>query len=276
MKKIVVLYLVFNDENLNDGLVEIDNIVNRMFNSINIEYVIIDNSNNLEEIKKGNKCYIHGNNEYFDFSGWDKGYNFAIQNLIVDSNTMFLFVNDTFFRRNYADAEDFLSIFNNKIIDNKNLHDVAIGYIDDFPKDVILNKIVYNSWIRSNIFFLSSNVMKKITKLTFDFPKERIFSDDINEFWSKDSLISDNWKAYISSWLFGIEDDNYPEYKLHWLKAETLNKDTWEFFQRKAITILSEHYLTARLFNMNIEIINTNIFPKDPLRHIKSYYKEQK
>lgn len=275
MKSLIVLYLVYGDENLNDGLVEIDTIIKRMFNDISVEYVIIDNSNNLKETNNLNKYYIHGNNDFFDFSGWDKGYNFAIQNLIVDSDTMFLFVNDTFFRRNYADAEDFLSIFDNKIIANKNLHDVAIGYIDDFPKDVILNEIVYNSWIRSNIFFISSNVMKKISKLTFDFPKERIFSNDINKFWSDDNLISANWKAYISSWLFGIEDDNYPEYRLHWLKSNTLNNESWEFFQRKAITILSEHYLTARLFNMNIEIIDTNIFPKDPLRHIKPYYKEQ-
>ncbi len=275
MKNLVVLYLIYGNENLDDGLIEIDRIVNKMFENINKKYVIIDNSNTHQVITVDDKHYIHGNNDYFDFSGWDEGFKYARENFIIDEKTMFLFVNDTFFQRNYSDGENFLDVFDKSILKDKDLNDLAIGYIDDFPKNVVLNGINYNSWIRSNIFFLSSNVMKKIEKLTFNFPKNRIFSNDINEFWSKDNLISDNWKAYISSWLFGKEDDRFPEYKLHWLKAKPLNEDTWDFFQRKAITILSEHYLTARLFDMNIEIIDTNIFPKDPLRHIKPYYKEQ-
>lgn len=275
MQKIVVLYLVFGDEDLDNGLYEIKNILNNMFDSNEVKYVVIDNSNNIKENFINEPYIISGDNSYFDFSGWDKGYLFALENNLISDETLILFANDTFFQRNYSDGENFLEVFNKDIIKNKDLTKSAIGYMDDFPKDVILNDIKFNSWIRSNIFFIPFKIMKDLSKLTFDFPKERIFSDDINKFWSNDDLISDNWKAYISSWLFGIENNNYPEYKLHWLKSKPLNESTWDFFQRKAITILSEHYLAARLFNMNIEIIDTNIFQKDPLRHIKPYYKEQ-
>jgi hypothetical protein len=275
MQKIVVLYLVFGDENLNNGLCEIENILNKMFDDKEIKYVVIDNSNSIKENHANEPYIITGDNSYFDFSGWDKGYSFALENNLISDETLILFANDTFFKRNYSDGENYLNVFSKDIIKNKNLKESAIGYIDDFPKDVIINEIKYNSWIRSNIFFIPSNIMKDLKKLTFDFPKERIFSNNINEFWSNDSLISNNWKAYISSWLFGIENKAYPEYKLHWLKAKSLDINNWEFFQRKAITILSEHYLTARLFNMNISIIDINIFPKDTLRHTKAYYKEQ-
>lgn len=275
MKNIVVIYLIYGDSNLKDGLLEIKKIINRMFDSYNSNFVVVDNSLSSCEQINDNEYLINGDNSYFDFSGWDKGYQFAIEKFNITNETVFLFANDTFFQRNYSDGENFLDVFNKKIIENKNLTTSALGYIDDFPKPVIINNIRYNSWIRSNIFFIPSLVMKDIKKLTFDFPKDKIFSNDIKKFWSDDDLISDNWKAYISSWLFGIENYNYPEYKLHWLKAKPLNYDNWEYFQKKAITILSEHYLTARLFDMGVSIIDTNIFEKDKDRHVKAYYKEQ-
>lgn len=275
MKNIVVIYLIYGDSNLKDGLLEIKKIINKMFDSYNSNFVVVDNSLSSSEQINDNEYLINGDNSYFDFSGWDKGYQFAIENFNITNETVFLFANDTFFQRNYSDGENFLDVFNKKIIENRDLTTSALGYIDDFPKPVIINNIIYNSWIRSNIFFIPSLVMKDIKKLTFDFPKDKIFSNDIKKFWSDDDLISDNWKAYISSWLFGIENCNYPEYKLHWLKAKPLNYDNWEYFQKKAITILSEHYLTARLFDMGVSIIDTNIFEKDKDRHIKAYYKEQ-
>lgn len=275
MKDIVVLFLIHSDKYLNEGLLEIDKILNRMFSSFTVSFTIIDNANSIDEKNNNNQYFIHGDNSCFDFSGWDKGYRFALKNNLIKDDSIILFANDTFFQRSYSDGENFLDIFDKGIIENKDLTKTVIGYIDDFPKNVVINDITYNSWIRSNIFFIPANIMKKIGALAFDFPKYRIFSEDKNKFWSDDPLISENWKAYISSWLFGIENEKFPEYKLHWLKAQSLKDENWTFFQKKAMTILSEHYLTARLFDMEVSIIDTNVFPKDQLRHIKAYYKEQ-
>ncbi|WP_117235687.1 hypothetical protein [Vibrio maerlii] len=275
MKDIVVLFLIYTDNHLGEGMLEINKILGRMFGSFNANYVIVDNADSIEERCDNNQYFIHGDNSCFDFSGWDKGYVFAEEQGLIKSDSIILFANDTFFQRNYADGENFLDVFDSNIIQGRNLDESAIGYLDDFPKVVTLDGIEYKSWIRSNIFFIPQGVMRKLGSMVFDFPKSRIFSDDIKKFWSDDPLISANWKAYISSWLFGMQDEKFPEYKLNWLKSRPLDDSNWLFFQNKAMTILSEHYLTARLFDMKVPIIDTNVFPKDDLRHIKDYYKVQ-
>jgi hypothetical protein len=84
--------------------------------------------------------------------------------------------------------------------------------------------------------------------------------------------MSDNWKAYISSWLFGAEDARFPEYRLKWIRSEKLSPDNRRYFQSKAISILSEHYLTARLLKSKVRIFDFNIYPKTPDRHTSPYY----
>jgi len=274
--KIIVLFLIYGEEHYYSGLQEIKKIIDRMFPKNIKTFLIIDNSNTIEESLKGENHIIHGDNSFYEFSGWDKGYDYANKHLPTDDNTLFLFVNDTFHRRGYADGENFLDIFDSNIIKDKDIFNSAIGYLDDFPKEVILDNIVYRQWIRSNIFFLPYKIIQQCYPLTFPFPEEQIFSYEEGIFWSQSNLISENWKAYIDSWLFGLKNQKYPEYSLNWLKSEPLTLQNKEFFRRKAITILSEHYLTARLFRDQIPIIDTNIFQKDPDRHIKPYYKGSK
>ena len=102
MKNLVVLYLIYGNENLDNGLIEIDKITNRMFENLDKKYVIIDNSNTHQLTTVDNKHYIHGNNDYFDFSGWDVGFEYASKNFTIDEKTMFLFVNDTFFQNSVS------------------------------------------------------------------------------------------------------------------------------------------------------------------------------
>ena len=69
MQKIVVLYLVFGDEDLDNGLYEIKNILNNMFDYNDVKYVVIDNSNSIKENFIDEPYIISGNNSFFDFSG---------------------------------------------------------------------------------------------------------------------------------------------------------------------------------------------------------------
>lgn len=274
INKIIIIYLIYGTKNYEAGLTKLKEITTKMFNSLEPIWIIVDNSSSVVERNEKSLHYIHGDNMYFEFTGWDKGIEYVKKNFTIDDSTMFLFANDTFFRRKYSDSENFLDEFTSKLIKNKDLKNSAIGFLDDFPKNVILDDIVYKQWIRSNIFFLPYNVLNSVYPLTFPFKEDEIFSRDIDSFWSSNHLISENWKAYISSWLFGEENKNYPEYSLKWLKSEPLTLKNKSFFKKKAISILSEHYLTARLFKLKIPIINTNIFQQDPMRHIKPYYKE--
>ena len=270
---IIVLYLVYGEEHASEGLEVLNKIAKRMFPGSSIRVVIIDNAlpADYQKEKSGN-IVIGGENSMFEFSGWDRGVRYMLKNMGAGDSTLVFFANDTFHRRAYKDGGDFLDVFDRAIVENRDFMNSAIGYLDDFPKNVVLNGIVYNSWIRSNIFILPANLVKKLYPLSYHIDPSEIFSSNADEFWSDTDLISDNWKAYISSWLFGKSNDAYPEYSLHWIKAEPYNAENREFFKKKALCILSEHYLTARLFDWGVPIIDTNIYGKKPDRHIAPYY----
>lgn len=271
--RVLILFLAFGEEHVTSGLKVLDEIVVRMFPSTDISYFIIDNSLPVEYHRSKNGVLtIGGDNSQFEFSGWDQGIRYLDRNIKDESNSIVLFVNDTFHRRRYKDGPNFLDVFDRPIVEKKDVLRSAIGYLDDFPKDVVINNIQYRSWIRSNIFFIPFKIVKKIYPLKICFELKEIFSDLPDKFWAETDLISNNWKAYISSWLFGIQNPNYPEYSLNWLKATPFTPENRDFFRKKALCILSEHYMTASLFDMGVPIIDTNIYEKQEDRHVSAYY----
>jgi len=272
--EIIILFLTYKSKSEEDGVNQLKSIAARMFPLAKVTFITIDNAiitdSYFEEMRSSIR--ISGDNSQYEFSGWDCGISFINKELKISNNTMILFANDTFYRRNYKDGTNFLDIFDAPILEGKNISTSAVGYLDDFPKNVRINGIVYKSWIRSNIFILPISVVSAIYPLSIEFPLSEVFSDSIDKFWSDSDLISENWKAYISSWMFGVENKNFPEYKLHWLKAEPLCENNWEMFKKKALCILSEHYLSAKLHKLNVPIIDTNIFEKKINRHVSAYY----
>lgn len=271
--KVIIVFLVYGDKHAQSGIEQLTAIVTRMLPGCAVELVVVDNALSCKRLhRKNGVLTIGGDNSLWEFSGWDHGIDFVKKNFSMSSKTMILFANDTFHRRIYKNSKNFLDVFDKPILIGENIIESAIGYLDDFPKDVSLCGMKYRSWIRSNIFFLPISVVDKIYPISKTVDPMQVFSADYKKFWSDSSLISDNWKAYISSWLFGIENSMYPEYSLHWLKACPVSPKNHDFFKKKSLCILAEHYLTARLFDMGVPIINTNIFEKKNDRHTSAYY----
>ena len=271
--KIIIIFLVYGDKYLASGMEQLTVIVSRMFPDSKVELVVVDNALNSSYCHNENGVMIiGGDNALWEFSGWDRGVDYVKKNFLLSSKTMMLFANDTFHRRAYKDSENFLDVFDMPILTGRNVLESAIGYLDDFPRDVSLCGIKYRSWIRSNIFFLPTSVVDKVYPISKTIDPLLVFSNDYKKFWTDTELISNNWKAYIASWLFGIENPEYPEYCLHWLKAAPVTPENHEFFKKKALCIIAEHYLAARLFDMEVPIIDTNIFEKKNDRHTSAYY----
>ena len=276
MKTIYILYLVYGEYKNDNGIELLLNICERIYPNAKKIPLIINNSICLPSIKSSNGSFmISGNNTAFEFSGWDAGFEFLQKNFEPKDDDFLLYANDTFHQRIYAEGgKKFLDYFDDAYInlDGIDLKKLAIGYLDDFPKRVELMGIKYQSWIRSNIFFLSYGVSKFLHPFTFPLSKEYLFGRAGESFFRPVIEISENWRAYISCWLFGDQDSRYPEYSLKWLKCSKLSENNRDFFKTKAITILSEHYLSARLHKDNIKILDTNFFPKRENRHISNYY----
>ncbi|MEP2944634.1 MAG: hypothetical protein ABJN11_10470 [Lentilitoribacter sp.] len=272
--KIYINYLVFGHENSREGHELLLKICNRMFPMTEVITVEVDNSRSQFCAQENNNYHrISGNNTCFEFSGWDAGFKYIKQTFDFQCNDLIVYANDTLHRRSYANGGNkFLDIFDFPIVEGKDLSEVAIGFLDDFPKDVTLMGMTQHQWIRSNIFMISSDVATQLHPLVFPLEKEYVFGGEGEKFFRDIPEISENWRAYISSWLFAENDPNFPEYNLNWLKSEKLTEQNRSFFQTKATTILSEHYLTARLFKWNIEIIDTNHFLLNSDRHVAPYY----
>ncbi len=271
--QVIVLFLIYGDKFEKSGLGYLELIVRRMFPATVIDIVVIDNSLPESYVKHcDGYVRIGGNNTLWEFSGWDRGLDYIKENISCSRYAHVFFANDTFHQRTYRDGKNFLDVFDSPILKGKDVVKSAIGYLDDFPKDVQLCGIEYRYWIRSNIFSLPIDIVYKLYPFAETIDSQAVFSSDYEVFWSETDLISDNWKVYISSWLFGTENPKYPEYRLHWLKATSITADNYKFFKKKAKCILAEHYLSARLFDMKVPIIDTNIFDKKSDRHISAYY----
>ncbi|MCC8401219.1 hypothetical protein LJ655_04795 [Paraburkholderia sp. MMS20-SJTN17] len=272
--RVIALFLVYGRTYADEGLSHIRKMVERMLPNAKLQIIIIDNKIDQPfENMDGPIWEVAGDNTLGEFTGWDHGYQFAKRVLDLNADDLILFANDTFFRRNYRDGGvSYMDFFERSIVEGHDLTRECIGYLDDFPRSVELMGIRYTSWIRSNIFFLPFNVCENLGKLTFPLPEEEIFASDYHTFWGDTRKISDNWKAYISSWLFGYVDPKFPEYQLHWHSARKPDAENFAFFKRKARAILSEHYLTARLHAAGIPIIDTNLFPRLSDRHTAPYY----
>lgn len=273
--RVYIIYLIYGQAHLKSGLKSLESIMDKMFPGVSRTCLIVDNSVTHPTIQQISPDYwqLSGENSCWEFSGWDHGYQFANKHFGLGNRDVILYANDTFHRRAYSlGGSSFLDEFNSDLVFGHDLTQEVIGYLDDFPKEVSLMGIRYDSWIRSNIFLIPFNIAERLYPLVFPLQHDEIFSSDMHKFWSETDKISENWKAYISSWLFGTENPDYPEYLLHWHKAQPVNSDNWDFFKTKALCILSEHYLTARLHQWGVSIINANLFDKKADRHLSPYY----
>jgi hypothetical protein len=273
--RIYINFLVHGSEQLESGLSHIETILDKMFPGVPRTWLVVDNSVNQSMVQQINpdRWLISGDNSLWEFSGWDHGYKFIRDQFCLVTGDVIIYANDTFHRRAYSlGGISHLDEFNADILRGHDLTQEVIGYLDDFPRSVTLIDIKYDSWLRSNIFMIPADIAERLYPLVFPLSPDEIFSGNMQKFWGETSKISENWKAYISSWLFGTKNPAYPEYRLHWHKVQQVNSDNWEFFKIKARCILSEHYLTARLHDWGVPIIDTNRFEKKIDRHIAPYY----
>lgn len=217
---------------------------------------------------------LSGDNRNMEFSGWQRGINFIKKEYKPSNHDVIVLINDTVHRRNYTIGGD---RYYDKYIIQKDSNEWpsywAAGYLDDFPHAAKICEIDFTTWIRSNLLAFNWACTDLLYPLVFPSKEKELFCENINEgFWNKDAPVSRNWKSYISCWMFGAEDPQFPEYRLKWIKAEQLTMENRNKFRKKAICILSEHYLTARLQKAGVKIFDFNTYPKDRDRHLKPYY----
>lgn len=272
-RTVFVIGLCFGQQHVQGMLAVADHFCQGNLPGIEVRHIVVDNALAAGPASESvGFTVVPGLNTYHEFSGWQQGLDYIDRMFEPSASDIVLLINDTVHRRRYSVGGD--RYFENYRLgrDVESLPPTwAAGYLDDFPRPASILGIEFTSWIRSNFLVFTHDCVQYIRPLVVPLDERRVFGD-ATHFWADDAPISRNWRAYISSWLFGEADPCFPEYRLNWIKAEPLSQANMEFFRKKAMCILSEHYLTARLQRAGVPIIDFNDYPKLEDRHVAPYY----
>ena len=188
---------------------------------------------------------IQGSNSAAEFSGWQEGLTYLDQNETYD---LYIFANDTVVtHRRYTWIRHFA--FQYQIRKST----PCIGFINTSSINFKIEEVQFNRWISTYLFCLSNEVLHTI--------KRRIDNSESVKKYITESLHEDHFFApglcrnlhrHLTNWLF----------RGKWYASQALTADTQAFFQRKALAILNEKYLSASL-------ISHGVLVNDPLGSIR-------
>lgn len=271
-----LLYVTINHEDIENDLADFFDLW--PYDNSEIIMLVIDNSKVEKKSFKSSPdkleyTYIKGEDSAFDFSAWDIGLEYLKTKFQLNENDVIIFLNDSF---NKSYGKGYLKLFKPHL-DLAQLRDNEIvGYVDDFPKSAEIKGFKFDSWIRSNFFFGRWIVISKLCPFV-DRDFDSLFTHYYEDFWIRpERFFSSNYVAYMSSWLFGKMDPNFPEYRLNWARSTQLTLENWSDFVKKALAIHSEHLLSAKAQYSGINLRAVNNISTEVNRHVENYYIQQK
>jgi hypothetical protein len=120
---------------------------------------------------------------------------------------------------------------------------VCLGHIDCYNDPVRVLDFVSQHWMRTSCFFLPPTELGILGTVQSAGSRERWFSGDPSRPFREDAPLSMNFQRLIIDWLTGRDTGQ----GVTWHSGIVLDRDRLTFFEQKALTILNEHLLSARL-----------------------------
>lgn len=163
-KKICVLYQVYYHP---ESVKDIDTFLNNFNHYYDFTIYVINNNENydinenydMNENYHNNVIIIKGDNSCHEFSGYQKGINYLIENNYVDNYDAFLISNETFNKNWPIISTYFTTLDTFKVVVDQL---VAIGVIDSFQNIYTLDGFMFDRWIRSNFIMINAFLFKLI------------------------------------------------------------------------------------------------------------------
>lgn len=249
-----LIFVEFGDQKRMAALSELKALIFKIMPNCNLHVVIVDNStaNDIEICLDPRTNVISGNNTSRDFSGYDRGLEWIRNRRKLNNNTVVVFANDTIHE---SVNLPFFQRLNEQLFKLFMKMDGTVGYVDCFPVKVKLGRLKFKSWIKSNLIFIKYSNLRNIDKISLPFTDDKIFSDNWNEFFAKNSVANKDYQKLLKGWLFG-EKVRGINFKERWHSAKPLTRRNFSLFKVKTRAILSEHFLSARLIEMKSPVID--------------------
>lgn len=248
--------LIYYDKYYKKAISEFTSLVS----SINRNYKIIVVSNNDNLCNKG---FIKGDNEQWEFSGWDVALRNIASNLKEKDSV--IFSNDTFCYHNSWEKRDVAYFkLNFKAYYLKNCFfrtRAIIGSVQSLGEEFNILGHKSDTWVSTYLFMLTGGFFKELTRLSIPFPEinNLVYLNEDNKIhWS--NAVSNNLREHITSWIFPNSDTD------GWY-----NKDaTLTFKVAKIKAILNEKHLSAKCCSLGGNVIDVYVL-KRIRRKVKEY-----
>ncbi|MDZ4726902.1 MAG: hypothetical protein SH817_12150 [Leptospira sp.] len=242
------IYLQFSNGNKYNGEDQFRDILKKITGQV-VPVIIVENNH---QNKNLDERAILGNNSEREFSGYQTGLEYLKSEFNLDENTVLFFANDTF-NVNYA-GDQYLELFLlPEVISNIHKGNF-VGYVDRLAEDVSLLGRKGNQWIRTSFFSISYGYLNRILPFGKGFASDHLFSNKDKEFFSDSNEISENYKEFLRSWLFG-EKNKFPS-EVKWHSAKNLTKANFSGFKIKAQCIFSEFLLSQDALLSDVKFVD--------------------
>lgn len=226
---------------------QIAEIFRRRMPGIERAVIVVDNALPAKLIEQTpQRALIGGDNSAWEFTGFDCGLRFVGSRIWQYDLVHFA---TSAFNTLYT---DYLDRFDEALLALVARHPVSIGHIDCYNEPVELLGFRLQHWIRSCFFFVppaEALMLGSFASLTDGRP---FFSGDPAQPFRHDAPISENYRRYILDWLTG-EDIGQG---VRWHSRLSLTKETLQSFEGKALAILNEQLLSARLRAMGCAVVD--------------------
>lgn len=215
--------------------------------------VVVDNamSGPIElELDSATTC-ISGDNSGREFSAWDRGLSWLERAYGPSHDATLILGNDTL-HRSYGDA--YVDGFTQERYRRAMREQGLLGWIDAYPRPISLFGNSLRAWVRTSLLVARGSVIDRLRPFVLPFADSEIFSSDVRELFCSPSPLSENYRSYLRTWLFGEPGDG--EFQERWHSAEVLSSANFEHFRGKIRSILCEHHFSARAQSLGIPLFD--------------------
>ncbi len=250
------IFLIYGQKNLDSGITSLDNFSNRVFPKHHRTTLVVDNKplGGSNDRSRPELNIIQGDNSNREFSGWDTGIGLLEEKGKLSDTTTIVLANDTF-HLNYG--EQYLQLFGPRTTQGRTRKGQLVGYVDSYPREILLFGLPLKSWIRTSIVVCSWKSLRRLLPLSLPVPDSEIFSDDPEELFLPSAELSADYKEYLKTWLFQSHSSE-SEFQHSWHSKTDINEGNFDYFKDKARSILAEHFFSARARSLGVEIHAVN------------------
>jgi hypothetical protein len=250
---VYAIYLEFTDRHRPQSLKRLQELSARVFAQPRPAVVAVDNARvrpREVELRHGLDV-ISGENSSHEFSGWDRGLEYAEAIHPLRASSVMMLANDTFARHYGLTYLGWFMPAHAEAVRRGAL----VGYMDAYPRPVTLFGLTVRRWIRTSLTLGTHGTLRRVRPLRLPYADEEIFSSDWRQVFRAPSPLSANYRDYLRTWVFGAPGTEFHE---AWHSQESLSAASFARLKGRIRAILCEHYLSARALRAGIPLVAVN------------------